>query len=56
MLMRDERLAGLQTHFEDDTHLLTIRENGKVAARREALETAEGLRRHRSVFRDEFRS
>src|SRR4030088_2779723 len=33
MLMRDERLAGLQTHFEDNTNLLTIRENGKVAAR-----------------------
>src|SRR3979409_706456 len=31
MLMRDERLAGLRTHFEDNTNLLTIRENGKVA-------------------------
>src|SRR5258708_14829969 len=41
MLMRDERLAGLQTHFQDNTHLLTIRENGKVVARGD-LETAEG--------------
>src|SRR3979409_1694835 len=41
MLMRDERLAGLRTHFEDNTNLLTIRENGKVAARGD-LETAEG--------------
>src|ERR1700687_1256588 len=41
MLMRNERLAGLQTHFEDDTNLLTIREGGKVAARGD-LETAKG--------------
>src|SRR5258708_10060517 len=27
MLMRNERLAGLRNHFEDGTHLLTIREN-----------------------------
>jgi uncharacterized protein YcbX len=41
MLMRNERLAGLQTHFEGDTHLLTIREDDRVAARGD-LETAEG--------------
>jgi uncharacterized protein len=41
MLMRNERLAGLQTHFEDQTHLLTIREGGKVSVRGD-LETAEG--------------
>jgi uncharacterized protein YcbX len=41
MLMRNERLAGLQTRFEDDTHLLTIRSDGEVAARGN-LETAEG--------------
>jgi len=39
MLMRNERLAGLQTHFEDLTHVLTIRERGKVIARGD-LETA----------------
>jgi uncharacterized protein YcbX len=41
MLMRNERLAGLQTHFEDRTNLLTIEEGGGVAARGD-LETAEG--------------
>src|ERR1700744_182150 len=32
VLMRDERLAALKTHFEDSTHLLTIRQHGAVAA------------------------
>jgi len=41
MLMRNERLAGLQTHFDDHTHLLTIRKDGNVAAQGD-LETAEG--------------
>jgi len=41
MLMRNERLAGLQTHFEDHTHLLTIRKDGEVAACGD-LETVEG--------------
>ena len=41
MLMRNERLAGLQTHFDDDRNLLTIRRDGAVAARGD-LETAEG--------------
>src|SRR5262249_46673021 len=41
MLMRDEWLAGLRTHFEDATNVLTIRHNGKVAAQGD-LETAEG--------------
>ena len=41
MLMRNERLAGLETRFEDATHLLTIRKDGKVVARGE-LATAEG--------------
>jgi hypothetical protein len=41
MLMRNERLAGLQAHFEDRTNLLTIRRNGKVAAQGN-LETQEG--------------
>jgi uncharacterized protein len=53
MLMRDERLAGLQTHFEDDTHLLTIRENGKVAARGD-LETAEGRAAIEAFFATSF--
>jgi uncharacterized protein YcbX len=41
MLMRDEWLAGLQTHFDDASHTLTIRENGREAVRGD-LETVEG--------------
>jgi uncharacterized protein len=41
MLMRNERLAGLRTHFDDDTNLLTIAKDGAVVARGD-LETAEG--------------
>src|SRR5260370_27014897 len=53
MLMRDERLAGLQTHFDDNTHLLTIRENGKVAARGD-LEAAEGRAAIEAFFATNF--
>jgi uncharacterized protein len=41
MLMRNERLAALQTRYEDLTHLLTIRRHGEVAARCD-LETTAG--------------
>jgi uncharacterized protein len=41
MLMRNERLAGLESRFEDATHLLTIRKDGAVVARGN-LETAQG--------------
>jgi uncharacterized protein YcbX len=41
MLMRNERLAALDTHFADATHTLTIRQNGAVAAQGD-LRTAEG--------------
>ncbi len=53
MLMRNERLAGLQTHFEDQTHLLTIREGGKVSARGD-LETAEGRTAIEAFFATNF--
>jgi uncharacterized protein YcbX len=53
MLMRNERLAGLQTHFEDHSHLLTIRENGKIAARGD-LETAEGRAAIEAFFAANF--
>src|SRR5262245_30741634 len=33
MLMRNERLARLDTHYDDTTHMLTIREAGREAAR-----------------------
>ena len=41
MLQRDEWLAGLQTHFDDASNVLTIHHNGEVAAQGD-LETAEG--------------
>jgi len=53
MLMRNERLAGLQTHFEDNSNLLTIRENGKVAARGD-LEAAEGRAAIEAFFTANF--
>jgi hypothetical protein len=53
MLMRNERLAGLQTHFEDDTHVLTIREHGEVAAHGD-LETAQGRAAIEAFFAANF--
>ena len=41
MLQRDEWLAGLRTHFDDASHVLTIRRGGEVVAQGD-LETAEG--------------
>src|SRR5947208_15944280 len=41
MLQRDEWLAPLQTHFDDASHVLTIRHNGAVAAQGD-IETTEG--------------
>jgi uncharacterized protein YcbX len=41
MLQRDGWLAALQTHFDDASHMLTIRHNGAVVAEGN-LETAEG--------------
>jgi uncharacterized protein YcbX len=55
MLMRNERLAGLQTHFEDHTHLLTIRKDGAVAARG-GLETAQGRAAIEQFFTATFAS
>ena len=53
MLMRNERLAGLQTRFDDASHLLTIREGGKVVARGD-LETAEGRAAIEAFFAANF--
>ncbi len=53
MLMRNERLAGLRTHFEDHGHLLTIRENGKPVARGN-LATAEGRAAVEAFFATNF--
>jgi uncharacterized protein YcbX len=41
MLMRNERLARLRTHFEDTSHTLTIEMEGREAARGD-LRTSEG--------------
>jgi uncharacterized protein len=53
MLMRNERLAGLQTHFEDRGNLLTIREAGRVAAQGD-LETAQGRADIEAFFATNF--
>jgi uncharacterized protein len=41
MLMRHEWLAALHTHFDDASHVLTIRQNGAIAAQGD-LETSDG--------------
>jgi uncharacterized protein YcbX len=51
--MRDERLAGLRSHFEDSTNLLTISENGRAVARGD-LETAEGRTAIEAFFATNF--
>jgi len=55
MLMRNERLAGLQTQFEDRTNLLTIRQNGREAVRGD-LETAVGRTAIEQFFAANFTS
>jgi len=52
MLMRDEKLAQLQTRFDDDTDELTV-ERGDRTVLRESLADAEGRRRAGAFF-DEF--
>jgi len=53
MLMRDEWLAGLRTHFDDATNVLTIRHNGKIAAQGD-LETSDGRAAIENFFRASF--
>ncbi|EKS32730.1 MOSC domain-containing protein [Afipia clevelandensis] len=55
MLMRNERLAGLQTRFDDASNVLTIRHNNAEAARGD-LETAEGRASIERFFADNFAS
>jgi uncharacterized protein len=55
MLMRDEWLAGLRTHFDDASHLLTIRRNGDIAAQGD-LETAGGRAAIENFFATAFAS
>ena len=53
MLMRNEGLAGLRTHFDDRTNCLTIRKDGAVVAESD-LETAEGRARIEQFFTANF--
>ena len=50
MLMRNERLATLQTHYDDATHVLTIRGEGRELARGD-LSTKEGRLAIEAFFR-----
>jgi uncharacterized protein YcbX len=55
MLQRDEWLAGLQTHLDDASNVLTIRHNGAIAAQAD-LETAEGRAAIEQFFASNFAS
>src|SRR5436190_23671112 len=41
MLMRNERLAAIETHYDDASHTLSVRQDGAEAARGD-LRTSEG--------------
>lgn len=49
MLMRNERLARLDTHFDDETHMLTVRAGGREAARGD-LRTPDGRQAIEAFF------
>jgi uncharacterized protein YcbX len=53
MLQRDEWLAGLQTHFDDASNVLTIRHNGRIAAQGD-LETGQGRTPIEQFFASNF--
>lgn len=53
MLMRDEWLAALHSHFDDATNVLTIRRNGTIVAQGN-LETAEGRAAIEQFFADSY--
>jgi uncharacterized protein YcbX len=53
MLQRDEWLAGLQTHFEDASNVLTIRHNDRIAAQGD-LEAAQGRNAIEQFFASNF--
>jgi uncharacterized protein YcbX len=50
MLMRNERLARLETRYDEATHVLTVREGGREVARGD-LSSAEGRARIEDFFR-----
>jgi uncharacterized protein YcbX len=51
--MRDEWLAGLRSHFDDASHVLTIRHDGKIAVQGD-LETAQGRAAIENFFTSTF--
>ncbi|WP_065751952.1 MOSC domain-containing protein [Bradyrhizobium paxllaeri] len=53
MLMRDEWLAGLRTHFDDESQVLSLRQNGEIAAQGN-LATAEGRQAIENFFATAF--
>jgi uncharacterized protein len=53
MLMRQERLAGFRTHYEDESHLLTIRRDGRMVAQGD-LETEQGRAAIEAFFAENF--
>ena len=53
MLMRDEWLAGLHTHFDDASNVLTISRDGSIAAQGD-LETAQGRAAIEQYFASNF--
>jgi uncharacterized protein YcbX len=53
MLMRQERLAGLWSQFEDESHLLTIRRDGQTVAQGD-LETEHGRAAIEAFFARDF--
>jgi hypothetical protein len=55
MLMRDEWLAGLQTSFEDASHVLTIRRNSAIAVQGN-LETEQGRTAIERFFAEAYSS
>lgn len=55
MLMRNERLASLQSRFEDATNLLTIRKDGPVVATGD-LETPEGRTAIERYFAENYQT
>jgi uncharacterized protein len=55
MLMRNERLAALRSHFEEATNILTIRKDGEMIVQGD-LDTAEGRAAIESYFARSFQS
>jgi len=55
MLMRDEWLASLQSHFDDAANLLTIRQDGEIVASGD-LETEAGRAAIEAFFTENFAS